>query len=315
MLLLRPRAAVLGAALMSVSLAFTAVSSAQETRIVQADNGAIAVPVNPQRIVAIGNTSLPFIDMGGVPIGVTTLRDSALALIPADQRAIYDAAVNLGPSGGEVDLERLAALAPDLIFAQMPAGDFEPLRARLEAIAPTVYFGLGTEWTALADGLAIAGNLTATLDAQKAALAAEVTAIQTTYSAIIAGTNFVALDRYASSDPGVFVITNIGCVEIARDNVGLNLPVHEAGNNGQTQTFEQIGDLTAFDVILYPVDATGQPTAPFLPVVETNAWNALPAVTSGRALGVFCPGNNSYGAVLRYLDSLDAALATLPTNG
>ncbi len=76
--------------------------------------------------------------------------------------------------------------------------------------------------------------------------------------------------------------------------------------------FEQIGELSKYDVILYPVDAEGQPTEPFAPVVETNTWKALPAVTSGHALGVFCPGNNSYGAVLRYLDSLDNALATLP---
>jgi iron complex transport system substrate-binding protein len=65
-------------------------------------------------------------------------------------------------------------------------------------------------------------------------------------------------------------------------------------------------------VITYPVDAEGEPTEPFVPVVETNTWNALPAVSSGHALGVFCPGNNSYGAVLQYLESLDSALATLP---
>ena len=77
-------------------------------------------------------------------------------------------------------------------------------------------------------------------------------------------------------------------------------------------SFEQLGELSKYDVITYPVDAEGQPTEPFAPVVETNTWKALPAVTSGHALGVFCPGNNSYGAVLRYLESLDSALATLP---
>lgn len=53
-------------------------------------------------------------------------------------------------------------------------------------------------------------------------------------------------------------------------------------------------------------------TEAFAPVVETNSWKALSTVQSGHALGVFCPGNNSYGAVLRYLESLDTALATLP---
>jgi iron complex transport system substrate-binding protein len=77
-------------------------------------------------------------------------------------------------------------------------------------------------------------------------------------------------------------------------------------------SFEQIGALSKYDVITYPVDAEGQPTEPFAPVVETNTWKALPAVKSGRAVGVFCPGNNSYGPVLQYLDSLDRALASLP---
>jgi iron complex transport system substrate-binding protein len=77
-------------------------------------------------------------------------------------------------------------------------------------------------------------------------------------------------------------------------------------------SFEQIRELSTYDVITYPVDGEGRPTEPFAPVVETNTWKALPAVNSGHALGVFCPGNNSYGSVIRYLDSLDGALATLP---
>lgn len=307
------RTAVLTATLLSVSLAFAEATSAQETRTIQADNGAIEVPANPQRVAAIGNTSLPFIDLGGAPIGVTTMRSSALDLLPAEQRATYAAAVNLGASGGEVDLELLASLEPDLILAQMPAGDFEPLQERLESIAPTVYFGLGTEWKTLADALAAAGNLTVSLDEQKAEFADQVATIQSTYGEVIDDTAFVMLDRYASSDPGTFVVTHIGCVEIARDDVGLNLPENADGDNGDTLTFEQIGELAEYEVILYPVDAEGQPTEPFAPVIEANAWMALPAVTSGRALGVFCPGNNSYGAVNRYLDSLESALATLAT--
>ncbi len=56
-------------------------------------------------------------------------------------------------------------------------------------------------------------------------------------------------------------------------------------------------------------------TAPFVPVMETNTWKSLPAVESGRAVGVFCPGNGSYGQVNRYLESLDGALASLPAEG
>lgn len=285
-----------------------------DTREVEAENGTIEVPADPQRVAAIGNASLPFIDLGGEPVGVTEMRASALDLLPAEQKATFEAATNLGPSGGEVDLEKLASLEPDLILAQMPSSDFELIEAQLESIAPTVFFGLGTEWKTLADGLAAAGNLTDGLSEQKAEFEEHVATIQETYREIIDGTSFVMLDRYASSDPATFVVTHIGCIEIAQDDIGLNLPEHPEGTNGEVQSFEQIGELSAYDVILYPVNAEGQATEPFAPVVDTNAWQALPAVNSGHALGVFCPGNNSYGAVLRYLDSLDQALATLPPN-
>lgn len=310
------RPTALAAALLSVPLVFTMVpgAAAQDSRTIEADNGAIEVPADPQRVAAIGNASLPYIDLGGAPVGVTTMRASALDLLPEDQRATFDAAANLGPSGGEVDLEKLASLQPDLILANMPTGDFEQLRAQLEAIAPTVFYGLGADWKDLADGFAEASNLADSLDQQKEAFASRVASIQETYGDLIENTSFVSLDRYGASDPGTFVITHIGCVEIAQDEVGLNLPPHDAGNNGVTQSFEQIGELSDYDVILYPVNAEGQPTEPFAPVVETNAWNLLPAVNSGRALGVFCPGNNSYGSVVRYLDSLESALATLPAS-
>jgi iron complex transport system substrate-binding protein len=307
--------------LLSTALVLTAcgsasddpVSTAAETRTVAADNGTIEVPVDPQRVAAIGNASLPFIDLGGEPVGVTEIAASRLNLLPAEQKATFEAATNLGPSGGEVDLEMLASLKPDLILANFPDSDFEQIQEQLESIAPTVFFGLDADWKTLADGFAAAGNTTDALDVQKAEFAEHVAKIQETYRGIIDGTSFVALDRYVSSDPGTFVVTGIGCVEIAKDEVGLNLADWVDGDTTEDRSFEQIGELSTYDVILYPVDAAGQATEPFAPVVETNAWKALPAVNSGHALGVFCPGNNSYGSVLQYLDSLDRALATLST--
>ncbi|MET0735424.1 MAG: hypothetical protein ABWY55_07255, partial [Microbacterium sp.] len=154
------------------------------------------------------------------------------------------------------------------------------------------------------------------LSAQREEFEGLLAGIQDSHSDIIDTTSFVDVIRWDSSDPGTFAIADIGCSEIARDDVGLNLPEAEEGADPLAWTslsFEQLGELTEYDVITYPVDADGEPTEPFVPVVETNTWQALPAVASGHALGVFCPGNNSYGQVNRYLESLDSALATLPT--
>ena len=320
---LRGRGAALAVAALSAALVLTACSSdgdapggsAAETRTVTADNGSVEVPVDPQRVVTIGNTTLPYIDMGGEPVGITEVGASEIALIPEDQQATYGAATDLGSSGDQVDMEQLASLKPDLILAQMPDSEFEQIEQQLESIAPTVFWGLDVEWKALADGIAEAGNVTDGLGAQKAEYEEKIARIQDTYAELIDSTSFVNVDRWESSDPGTFSIADFGCVEIAQDDIGMDFPRAAEGEDPLGWTalpFEQLAELSQYDVITYPVDAEGNPKGAFAPVVETNTWQALPAVTSGRALGLFCPGNNSYGPVLQYLDSLDAALATLP---
>ncbi|WP_127473885.1 ABC transporter substrate-binding protein [Microbacterium sulfonylureivorans] len=322
------RGAGLAAVVLSAALALTACASSGDgtggagsettgnTRSITADNGTTEIPTDPQRVATIGNTTLAFIDLGGTPVGATAESESVVGLLPEDQQATYAAATLLASSADEVDMEQLASLKPDLILVQIPDEEFELLEEQLEAIAPTVFYGLDKEWKALADGVADAANTTDALTEQKAEFEELLARIQESYGEIIADTSFVDIIRWDSSDPGTFAIADIGCSEIARDDVGLNLPEAAEGEDPLAWTarpFEQLSELTEYDVITYPVDAEGQPTEPFVPVVETNTWKALPAVTSGHALGVFCPGNNSYGQVNRYLESLDSALASLPT--
>ncbi|MEV6345657.1 ABC transporter substrate-binding protein [Actinoplanes sp. NPDC051851] len=317
------RGAALAAAL-SAALALTACGSDDDTtgdatattattHSVTADNGTIEVPAAPQRVATIGNTTQPFIDLGGKPVAVTTVRDSTLELLPDDQQATYKAATNIGDQ--DIDLEKLAGLKPDLILVQIDDAGFKEIEKQLTSIAPTVSWSLDTEWKAFADAIAAAANTDPALSQQKAEFAAKVTKIKETYRTIIEDTSFVDVSRGQFNDPGTFYIADIGCSEIGRDDVGLTLPQADAGKDPLAYTslpFEQISQLTEYDVITYPVDAQGRPMPDFEPVIETSTWKALPAVTSGRALGLFCPGNNSYGQVIRYLDSLDSALAKLP---
>lgn len=296
--------------------AVSTVASTGDVRTVEAANGTIEIPADPQRIVTIGNTTAPFIDLGGQPVGSTEEGDSVLDAMPSDQRAVYDAAVKVGLE--EIDLEKVASLEPDLILVQFHSSDWDEVGAQLEAIAPTVFWGLDLEWKEFADAIAAAGNVTGQLGEQKAAFDEKVASIQETYADVIANTSFVDISRQDWNDPGMFFIADIGCSEIARDDVGLDLPEAPEGADPlayENLPFEQLSSLSEYDVITYPVDAEGEPLEPFVPVIETNTWKALPAVTSGHAVGVFCPGNGSYGPVLKYLDSLDSALAALPAEG
>lgn len=306
------RRGILMAGLMSVSLAFTAVSGAlaQETRTVEATNGAVVVPASPERVAVLGRAVLPFLILGGAPIAVSEQSESQLAPLTEEQQAAYAAATVVGPTAGETNLEALAALAPDLIIISAPNGDFEQLEAQLNAIAPTVLLGFQTDWNVRLDVLAAATNTTAILDEQKTAWDADVAAFQAKYADLLGRTTFAEVNRGSRQLPGVFTLNGAVCSEVARASLGLDIV--DLGEGGEERSFEQIGELADFDVILYPVDHNGEVLLDFQPVMETNAWQALPAVAAGRAVGVYCNGERGYVFSSQYIESLDRALATLP---
>lgn len=291
--------------------------AAAATRTVEADNGTVEIPAHPQRVATLGRLTLSFLDLGGKPVGVTEVDAPVVGLLPAEQRAAYKAAKLLGSSASEADLELLATLKPDLILFSAPDSDFDQMKSQLESIAPTIYFGFSSDWKTRLSVTADATGLTDALNEQKSEYDETLAEFKKKYSEIIKTTKFGEVNRGSWQDPGMFSLNGSQCSEIARADVPLNIP--DLGEGGEERSFERIGDLSEYDVLIYPVDAEGKVAEGFVPVAESNGWKALPAVTSGKALGVYCFGDisftRSYRTYSQYLDSLGQALAKLAPAG
>jgi len=288
-------------------------NTTSDTRLVEAENGTIEVPAAPQRVATLGRSTASFLDLGGQPVGVTQLGDNDFAALSEAHQAAYNAATLLGATASEADLELLATLEPDLIVISVPQADYEQMKAQLQAIAPTVWFGFDSDWTVRLAMLADATNLTDVLDEQRAGYEERVARIQQTYADLIANTTFGEVSRnFWEDQPGVFLLNGSLCTEVARADLGLDIP--DVGENGEERSFEQIGELSEFDVILYPVDRDGNVSENFVSMSEANAWKALPLVISGHAVGVYCPWSRSYNFYSQYMDSLERALASLPAS-
>lgn len=102
--------------------------------------GKVAVPANPKRVVAFGfPEATALVDLGIIPVG----RPSYIPALPAYTKA-FKHVPDVTDSSGNPDLEKIAALKPDLIVGDEFADQLKPsLDKKLSAIAPTVVL----KWT------------------------------------------------------------------------------------------------------------------------------------------------------------------------
>lgn len=307
-------AAATAAAVMSCALVLTSCSSdssgtdvdagenSGETRTVEADYGVtVEVPAAPQRIAVLHPAYVDMaLDLGVEPIAVTALDDSRLAELPPDQQAAHDAATNVSSGGGEIDLEKLASLEPDVIINLTGESGWDQAKDEFASIAPTVPVDVGSatdlQWTVLAE----ATDSVEALEAHQEAFEERVAAIQQEYSDVLENAQVVEVTTGLFSDPGTFGVNMSLCAEVIIDEDVIELAPSES-----SVSYEQISGLADYDLILYNEAEDGQ-------VTEENAWRALPAVESGHAQPLYCPFSKTYYVMDQYLDGLEDALATLP---
>lgn len=307
---LRRRGAALAAALLSTALVLTACGTdsddpgdtAGETRTIEADYGVtVEVPADPQRVAVLHPAYVDMaLDLGVKPVAVTALDEGRLAELPPDQQAAHNAATNVASSSGEVDLEALAALEPDVIINLTGESGWQQQQDEFSSIAPTVPVDVGSvsdvQWRVLAE----ATNTVDALNEHQAHFEERVAEIQQTFGEVLEGATVVEVTVTEWSEPGTFSINGSLCAEVIIDEDVIDFAPSESG-----VSYEQFGSLADYDLILYNEGTEGQLT-------EENAWKTLPAVQSGHAQPLYCPFSKTYYVMDQYLDGLEAALATLP---
>ncbi|WEK02892.1 MAG: ABC transporter substrate-binding protein [Candidatus Devosia phytovorans] len=136
---------ILGPLVSTLALAaLTLPGVAQDMRsVTDHANYTVEIPVDPQRIVSLHDWTATVMtyELGGNLIGSSGRLDNEGNYFVRSGRELYDLGfdqIEMASVHGELDMERIAALKPDLIIGNL--GDTIEFRDQLAAIAPTVIF-------------------------------------------------------------------------------------------------------------------------------------------------------------------------------
>jgi iron complex transport system substrate-binding protein len=117
-----------------------------------------------------------------------------------------------------------------------------------------------------------------------------VSEIQDKYGDLLGSTTFAVVNRWTATDEGSFTREYSGSYRTTHlVEAGFN--ISEPPDNALPfvdVSMELLGELADFDAIIYPLGADGDTLPTFVPVLESNIWQALPAVQADQALGVSC---------------------------
>lgn len=275
-------------------------------RTVETIHGPIVVPANPHRIVTINFPSaVALLELGVRPVGITTY----LPAFPPGH-ATAEGIEIVDNSSGELDLEKVASLQPDLILGsdwKDPAQQRAPYD-QLSAIAPTALFEwqqAGGNWEAEAAGCAEAIGKTAELDALKAAFEEKAATIKSTYTPVLSELTW---DLISSSAQNWYLYGPSSAHGKVIVLAGITLGAAKEQAEGYLElSFEQLNLLQETGALL--IRSAGDATLEELSKLE--AFNTLPAVTQQHIFQTDYFFPSSYGLSSALLDDVEAGLKTL----
>lgn len=288
--------------------------SASGTRAVTHPLGTTAVPVAPQRVLSLDSNGALQVSLElGAPLVASETLDGSVAVpdyLPAPPPGFESLGFN------QLDLERIAALRPDLIVGNVQR--VEEAYTELSRIAPTVAYanaGAGQDWRESVRAIGDVLGARARVDERLAEYAARVDAVATRHADLVAGST-VALLRFASSELRIVRGEIFGASILA--HAGIRRPP-STDTPGPSATYvslteETVGVTADADVLLYFVGGGGSAldaAATAQRYLSGGLWQQLPAVQAGRVVEldpVAWWDGYSVSAGLACLDELDAAL-------
>jgi iron complex transport system substrate-binding protein len=273
-----------GADAPTASVPLEVVGMADNARIIKHVFGQTRVPPAPQRVLALGEEELllNLLDLGVKPVGANVNLLDRVALTTPEELA----GIALFASAGDVTVETLAALEPDLIigtvfFIEQAGYDM------LSAIAPTVALASGDALQSYQDTALILGKESAAqqqiaaFEQRLQAEAARINASQRTLSLV---------SVYPGPSIGVWVDGPSPVPTLVR-TMGITLRPDRAAveplgvRSGRAFiSLEQLTLLDSDTLILLQSDTVEGETDAARDIADNLLWRQLPAVQTGRVV-------------------------------
>jgi iron complex transport system substrate-binding protein len=294
------------------------------TRTVAADNGEVAIPARPQRVVATGYAVPALIEAGAPLVGISTWTRGTSMMSPDDLATYQRLPKVAGDTAASTDYEAIAVAEPDLIVIGVPTPVLADVDVeRLSALAPVVAIGptVPAAWREISRRHADAAGALAGFDAVRTAYEAKAAALKAKYAAVVPQLEFGHVGAYGKVADGTFQREFDGSwgTNVVQD-VGASYygGVEEPGPGSQAvseyPSIEEIGSsLAEADAITYSVNPDGSVPASVQQVLDSQLWENLPAVRAGRAFPIRYTEAATYAAALMTLDAIDQAFAPLLT--
>ena len=281
------------------------------TRQVDSVNGPVSVPRDPKRVVTLDGFSMAaMFDLGLEPVGVYS---AGAQYVEPQFLARWQqlAKISDGTVGGAIDVEKVAALRPDLIIG---IDAQKPPYAQLKAIAPTVilpFSSAKTPWRDLAKDTATTLGQTGAFQALQQRYTTRAAAIKAAHADVLRRTRWDVLQ--GGFDDGQFWLYGPGSdIGGILADAGVRFASASAGvTDQQNCSYEQIGTLSDSDAIFYYATNDGKPANLGPRLFAQPLWRTLPAVAVGHVFGSIYFLPSGYSDALGALDSLDAALGKL----